>query len=310
MIPTKLKKGDTIGVIAPSNYIEKDDLEYINASIALMEASGFKVKFGKYVFEDTLGYGTSPEKRAADINWAFKDDEVKTIMCVKGGEDSNTTLDYIDYEMIKKHPKIICGFSDNTSILNALHEKTGLVTYHGPTFKSLTSWETGYAYKQFIKTFAENTESLIMGEPEDEYTTIQAGQATGELVGGNLSLFTKLVCGKYAVNVQDKILFLEELGFEAAPEMVNSNIYYLKQNGVFDRIAGLWIGNYEHPSKVSIEKIIKNAIEDEYKFPIIKSDNFGHIDKKIIIPIGTKAEINTNEKIKIKLVEKCVDEGK
>ncbi|MFR7666035.1 MAG: S66 peptidase family protein [Clostridia bacterium] len=310
MIPTKLKKGDTIGVIAPSNYIEKDDLEYINASIALMEASGFKVKFGKYVFEDTLGYGTSPEKRAADINWAFTDGEVKAIMCVKGGEDSNTTLDYIDYEMIKKHPKIICGFSDNTSILNAIHEKTGLVTYHGPTFKSLTSWETGYAYKQFIKTFAENTESLIMGEPEDEYTTIQAGQATGELVGGNLSLFTKLVCGKYAVNVQDKILFLEELGFEAAPEMVNSNIYYLKQNGVFDRIAGLWIGNYEHPSIVSIEKIIKNAIEDEYKFPIIKSDNFGHIDKKIIIPIGTKAEINTNEKIKIKLVEKCVDEGK
>lgn len=310
MIPSKLKKGDTIGVIAPSNYIEKDDLEYINASIALMEASGFKVKFGKYVFEDTLGYGTSPEKRAADINWAFKDDEVKAVMCVKGGEDSNTTLDYIDYEMIKKHPKIICGFSDNTSILNAIHEKTGIVTYHGPTFKSLTSWETGYAYKQFIKTFAENTESLIMGEPEDEYTTIQAGQATGELVGGNLSLFTKLVCGKYAVNLQDKILFLEELGFEAAPEMVNSNIYYLKQNGVFDRIAGLWIGNYEHPSKVSIEKIIKNAIGDEYKFPIIKSDNFGHIDKKIIIPIGTKAEINTNEKIKIKLVEKCVDEGK
>lgn len=310
MIPTKLKKGDTIGVIAPSNYIEKDDLEYINASIALMEASGFKVKFGKYVFEDTLGYGTSPEKRAADINWAFKDDEVKAIMCVKGGEDSNTTLDYIDYEMIKKHPKIICGFSDNTSILNAIHKKTGLVTYHGPTFKSLTSWETGYAYKQFVKTFVEDTRSLIMGEPEDEYTTIQAGQATGELVGGNLSLFTKLVCGKYAVNVQDKILFLEELGFEAAPEMVNSNIYYLKQNGVFDRIAGLWIGNYEHPSKVSIEKIIKNAIGDEYKFPIIKSDNFGHIDKKIIIPIGTKAEINTNEKIKIKLVEKCVDEGK
>ena len=310
MIPSKLKKGDTIGVIAPSNYIEKDDLEYINASIALMEASGFKVKFGKYVFEDTLGYGTSPEKRAADINWAFKDDEVKAIMCVKGGEDSNTTLDYIDYEMIKNHPKIICGFSDNTSILNAIHQKAGLVTYHGPTFKSLTSWETGYAYKQFIKTFAENTESLIMGEPEDEYTTIQAGQTTGELVGGNLSLFTKLVCGKYAVNLQDKILFLEELGFEAAPEMVNSNIYYLKQNGVFDRIAGLWIGNYEHPSKVSIEKIIKNAIGDEYKFPIIKSDNFGHIDKKIIIPIGTKAEINTNEKIKIKLVEKCVDEGK
>lgn len=304
MEPNRIKKGDTIGVIAPSNYIKEDDLEYINASIALMEASGFNVKFGKYVFENTFKYGTSPQKRAEDINNIFADKEVKAVMCVKGGEDSNSILDYINYEIIKDNPKIICGFSDNTSILNAIHEKTGLITFHGPTFKSLTSWETGYAYEQFIKMFVKG-ESKI-GEIDDKYEIIKSGKAEGELVGGNLSLFTKLVCGKYKIDVTNKILFLEELGFESSPEAVNSNIYYLKQNGVFNKIAGLWIGNYEHPSNITLEEIIENALEGEITYPIIKSNNFGHIDKKTIIPIGAKARINTEDDIKIKLVDLCI----
>lgn len=301
MKPNKLEKGDYIGIIAPSNYIKEDDLEYINASVNLMEGLGLKVKFGKYVFENTLKYGTAPEKRAADLNAMFADKEVKGLMCVKGGEDSNSCLDYIDYEIIKNNPKIICGFSDNTSILDAIHEKTGLVTFHGSTFKSLTSWETGYAYEQFIKIFM-NGENEI-GSIEDKYITIKEGQAEGELVGGNLSLFTKLVCGKYKVNVENKILFLEDLGYEASPEMINSHIYYLKQNGVFDKISGLWVGNYEHVSKISMEEIIKNAIGNEYNFPIIKSDNFGHIDRKSIIPIGVKAKIDTTKDRKIELIE-------
>ena len=101
--------------------------------------------------------------------------------------------------------------------------------------------------------------------------------------------------------MNNKILFLEELGYEASPQSVNSNIYYLKQNGVFENIAGLWIGNYEHFSKITLEEIITNAIGDECKIPIIKSNNFGHIDKKTIIPIGQESEINTNEKVKITL---------
>lgn len=307
MIANKLNKADTIGVIAPSNIIQENDLEYINASIALMEASGFKIKFGKNVFNNNLKYGASPIKRAQDLNEMFKDKDVKAIVCVKGGEDSNSMLDYIDYETIKENPKIICGFSDNTSILNAINEKTGLVTFHGPTFKSLTSWDTEYAYKEFINVFSRDKNYI--GTNEDTYITIKSGQAEGELVGGNLSLFTKLVCGKYKVSTKNKILFLEELGFESSPEMVNSNIYYLKQNGIFNEISGLWIGNYEHISKIGLEEIIVNAIsEDNLDFPIIKSNNFGHIDKKNIIPIGTKARINTSKEIKIEVLEDFLKE--
>ena len=85
--------------------------------------------------------------------------------------------------------------------------------------------------------------------------------------------------------------------------MVSNNLYYMKQNGVFDKIKGLWIGNYEHESGIALEKIVLDCIEEKYNFPIIKSNNFGHIEKKEVIPIGTKAKIKNG---KIKLIEKCI----
>ena len=265
MLPKSIKSGDTIGVIAPSNVILEKDEEYIEKSTKLFEELGYKVKFGKYVRENPLGYGSTAKQKVEDINNMFKDQEVKAIICVKGGEDSNSTFDYIDYELIKNNPKIICGFSDITSITNCIYSKTGLVTFNGPTFKSLTSWETDYAFKELIKRFQDK--SLELGVKEDKYETIQEGSAEGELVGGNLSLTTKLVCGKYSLDFNNKILFIEELGYESDPNLVNNNLYYMKQNGIFDKIKGIWVGNYEHESGIELEKILLDVLEGEYNFP-------------------------------------------
>ena len=116
-----------------------------------------------------------------------------------------------------------------------------------------------------------------------------------------------LVAGKYAVNFKNKILFLEELGIETGPALVSNHLYYMKQNGIFEQIKGLWIGNYTHESEIKLEDILLDTIKDEYNIPIIKSENFGHIERKTVIPIGTKAIINTSRETKIKLVEKCVE---
>jgi len=304
MLPKSIKPGDTIGVIAPSNIILEKDEEYIQKSIKLFEDLGYKVKFGKYVRANTLGYGATPKQKAEDINNMFKDEEIKAIICVKGGEDSNSTFDYIDYEAIKNNPKIICGFSDITSITNCIYSKTGLVTFNGPTFKSLTSWETDYSFKELIKRF--QNKSLEIGVEEDKYEIIQKGVSEGELIGGNLSLTTKLVAGKYLLDFADKILFIEELGYESDPNLVNNNLYYMKQNGVFDKIKGIWVGNYEHESGIALEKILLDVLAGDYDFPIIKSNNFGHCDKKTVIPIGTKARIDTINDKKIILLEECV----
>ena len=303
MIPQRLKKGDTIGLISPSDVITKEDLEIINRSICLMESSGFKVKLGKYALVNTLGYGATAKEKAQDINNLFQDPEVKAIFCICGGFNSNSTFDYIDYDKIKYQPKIICGFSDSTSLLNVIYNKTGLVTFHGPTFKALTSWQTEYGYKEVMKRFYEA--GLSIGEAGEEYKTIKEGKAKGILVGGNLSLVSQMSSGKYQIDFTDKILFLEELFLETPPALVSNHLYNMKQNGVFDKIKGIWLGNYD--GSISIEQILLDTLEGEYNFPIIKSDNFGHIDKKTVIPIGTMAKIDTEKEIKIELLENCVE---
>ena len=129
------------------------------------------------------------------------------------------------------------------------------------------------------------------------------------MIGGNLCLLHGLVEGKYKVNFENKILFLEELGMETEPALASNFLAYMKQNNVFDKIKGLWIGNYEHESGITLEKIVFDTLElpnNKYKFPIIKSNNFGHTETKTVIPIGTKAKIDTTKERKIELMQKCV----
>ena len=302
--PNALKIGDTIGVCAPSGPIVGDNIQELEEAKKMVEEKGFKVKLSKNIFLNTNGYTATAKERADDLNEMFRDEEVKMIWCAKGGENSNSLFEYLDYEMIRDNPKIICGFSDITSITNMISEKTGLVTFSGTNFKTIATDETDYSFKEIIKRFVDC--SLELGVKEDKYLTLKEGIAEGELIGGNLSLTKNLVCGKYSIDFTDKILFIEELGFESDPELVSNHLYFMKQNGVFDKINGLWIGNYEHETNISLEKIVLDTIGDKYDFPIIKSNNFGHIDTKTVIPIGTRAKINTSMKLKIELIEECV----
>lgn len=304
IIPEKLKKGDIIGVVAPSNPIIDENIEEIKKAKEIIENFGFKVKFSNNLFSSTNGYSATAEEKAEDINGMFKDKEIKMIWCAKGGENSNSTFEYLDYELIRKNPKIICGYSDITSITNIITEKTGLVTFSGTNFKTIATDETDYSLKEVLKRFVDG--NLEFGQTEYGYKTIKSGIAEGKLIGGNLSLTRAMVAGKYSIDFTDKILFLEELGFETDPALVSNYLYYMKQNGVFDKIKGIWIGNYTHESGFKLEDILLDAIGEEFKGPIIKSENFGHIEKKTVIPIGVKAKIDTNECVKIKLLENCV----
>lgn len=306
MLASSIKPGDTIGVVAPSEIISDEDLEQIESSKKFFESLGYKVRFGKYVSTNSTGYGATAKEKAEDINNMFADKEINAIICAEGGWNCNTTFDYIDYNIIKENPKIFCGYSDITSLSNALYSMTGLVTFHGPNFKSISDWNEidKYSAEELINRFQNR--SLSLGRKEDEFVTIQEGQAEGKLVGGNLSLTTGLISGKYKIDFTDKILFVEELGFETNPSFASNYLYQMKQNGVFDKIKGIWVGNYEHESGIALEKILLDVLGDEYSFPIIKSNNFGHCERKITIPIGIKARIDTNSDKKIILLEDCL----
>ena len=304
MLPERLRRGDIIGVVAPSNPVIDENIEEVKKAKEIVENDGFKVLFSKNLFSNTNQYTATAKEKAEDINDMFRNKDVKMIWCAKGGNNSNSVFEYLDFELIKQNPKIICGYSDITSLTNIIHEKTGLVTFSATNFKTIATDETDYSYKEVINRFVNC--SLEFGKEKSGYKTIREGIVEGELVGGNLSLTTQLVSGKYKIDFKDKILFIEELGFESSPVLVSNNLYYMKQNGVFDKIKGLWIGNYEHESNIELEKIVLDVIGDDYNFPIIKSNNFGHIETKTVIPIGTKARIDTTKEVKIELLEKCV----
>ncbi len=299
----KLNYGDKIGVIAPSNPIIESNIQELEMAKKLVEEKGFKVEFSKHFFSNTNGYSATPQEKAEDLNYMFANNEIKMIWCAKGGENSNSLFEFIDYKLIKGNPKIICGYSDITSITNIITEKTGIVTFSGTNFKTIATDETNFSFNEAINRFVDCSTKL--GKPED-YKVLKEGYAEGNLIGGNLNLTHNLVCGKYSIDFTDKILFLEELGVETPPAFASNFLYYMKQNGVFNKIKGLWIGNYNHESNIPLEKIILDVLDNEYDFPIIKSNNFGHIETKIVIPIGAKAKIDTNSKEKISLLEDIV----
>ena len=308
ILPPKLNKGDTIGVCAPSSPIVGENIEELKKAKEIVEKDGFKVKFSKNIFSNTNGYSNTAKEKADDLNSLFKDKDIKMIWCAKGGENSNSVFEYLDFDLIKNNPKIICGYSDITSLTSIIAEKTGLVTFSGTNFKTIATDETNNSYKEIINRFVNGSLEIgkFLDKNSNKYFTIKEGKAEGELVGGNLTLIKGLVSGKYSINFENRILFIEDLGFESMPALISNHLYFMKQNNVFDKIKGLWIGNYEHESGYSLEKIVLDTIGDKYNFPIIKSNNFGHIENKTVIPIGVNAKIDTNKDTKIEILERCV----
>ena len=304
MLPNRLKRGDTISVIAPSNPVQEDDIQYMKGTEKLFKNLGINVIYEKNLYSNSLGYGASPKEKAEDLNSAFANKNVQAIFCAKGGENSNSLFEYIDYDLISKNPKIFCGFSDNTFLLNMIYEKTGLVTFHSSTFKAISDWDDKCVFEDIVDKLV-NCKKNLKRENEN-FETIKEGNAEGILIGGNLNCLREMVCGKYSLNFQDKILFIEDLGDESNPKFVSNFLYYMKQNDVFSKIKGLWIGSYIHESNIKLEKIVEDVLEDKYNFPIIKSENFGHIANKQTIPIGVKAKIDTQKEDKIVILEQCI----
>ena len=185
-----------------------------------------------------------------------------------------------------------------------INSKTGLVTFHSATFKSISDWDKPCVFQDIIDKLMYEKSDLI--RENEKFEIVKQGMAEGILIGGNLNCISRMVTGKYSLNFKDKILFIEDLGVESNPKFVSSFLYLLKQNEVFSEINGLWIGSYESETNIKLEQIVKDVIGNEYNFPIIKSENFGHIDTKITIPIGVKAKIDTRQKSKIMLLDKFV----
>lgn len=319
MIPKKLKAGDEVRVIAPSRSmtILGDDCKKI--ATERLEALGLKVTFGKYVMEADEDYLiASAQHRAEDLNEAFKDKNVKAILTVIGGFNSNQILDLIDYEAIKENPKIFCGFSDITALSNSIYAKTGLVTYSGPHYSSfgmLKGFE--YELEYFKKMFFSDEEFEVVSSkewsddlwfidqenrefiPNDGMFVINEGTAEGEIVGGNLCTLNLLQGTKYMPNIENKILFLEDDNMAGKIFLMefDRNLQSLIHTPEFKTVKALVLGRAEKDCIMTKEKwikMIKNKPELQ-NIPVIAGVDFGHTTPIIAFPIGGKARLEAKD---------------
>lgn len=300
MLANKLNYGDTIGVVGVANSLEIGaTYEHFYKAEQFFIDKGFKIKRGKYVLNDYYGSAGTKEQKAEDVMNMFKDEEVKAIICLKGGETCNTFIDLLDYNIIKKNPKIVTGYSNITVILEAIYKKTGLITFHGPDFINFGKEKAEDRYKEF--------ESAFINKKIGKFHTgnkviIRSGNVKGKLVGTNLGSIMHLLGTEYLPDMQDKILAIES--YRTSPNECQRRFAHLKQCGVFDKIKGIIIGyNYDLQKNGNIYPQMEDILLEytqEYNFPIIKCNDFGHEMVNSVIPIGVNVEINsTNNKIEI-----------
>ncbi len=300
-LPSKLIKGDTVGVIAPaSGAFESEDFRF---GLDVIRSLGFNIREGKHIFEKNGYLAGSDKNRAADLNRMFADKEVKGIFTLRGGYGTPRILPYVDYNLIKQNPKPIIGYSDITALLNAIYAKTGMVTYHGPIAARNF---TPYSLQSFKKVLMEPTPKTIIGETppfeaseglvdrENRLMRIAPGIARGRLIGGNLSLMVKLVGTEYEPDYTGKILILEDVG--ERPYRLDGMLTHLWLAGRLQKLAGVVLGKFTEceatsPGGASLESVFKERFAN-MGIPVLRGLMFGHILDQATFPVGIEAELN------------------
>jgi muramoyltetrapeptide carboxypeptidase len=290
MLPEKICYGDTIGIIAPCHIAVRDKYTRFIAGI---RALGFNIKEGKNLYNNTYGFAASEQERADDFNEMVADDNVKMIL-FGGGEVCIQLLPYIDYESIRRHPKIICSYSDGTTILNAIYAQTGLVVYYGQ-FPGMFAGLSHYDYLQFKSHFVDGNAGTFVSN--SNWTTLTGGANTGVLIGGYAANIALLTGNKYFSFDRTKqyILFLESYEAYSTPGEISAHLAYIEQSKLIDNVSGLLFGHYSvkyFPELMqSLERFGK-----KHHIPVAACDDFGHGINHAILPIGVHARLDADNK--------------
>ena len=284
-----LKKGDVIGIISPCTTPNEE----IKKSFSVIEKKGFKIKLSKNFFKSTYGYAATERERADDFNDMVSDKKVKMIF-FSGGTVCNEVLPFIDFDNIKHNPKIICSFSDGTTLTNAVFSRTGLITYYGQgpnTFINLTDYNNAHFNANFIS--GDNKEF----RKASEWKTLYGGVSEGILVGGYIQNFALLLGSKYfSYNPKKKyILFIEDHEKYSWPARVSMLLAHIEQSEFMKNVSGFIFGHYSANENFEMDSILKRFSERN-SIPMIKCDDFGHGKNQAIFPTGSHVNLDADNK--------------
>lgn len=311
----KLERGDKVGLICPATAVsDPGDLE---KALEIINYYELEASIGKSVKKGAGYKSRTIEERVEDMHQFFTDDSIKAIFCIRGGYGSAQLLDSIDYDLIRNNPKIFCGYSDITALLNAINQNTGLLVFHGPMMLSAF---TPFTAKYFEAVFFNNEVPIEMANPihssgiRNPYPTrtIVSGKATGELVGGNLTLISTTLGTPYEIDTKGKILFLEEVGEE--PYRIDRMLTQLRLAGKFKDAKGIVFGDcvdcgFGKFESSRVWDFTFGEILDNYfaklEIPVFSGLLIGHSANQITLPIGAEVELDAKN-CKLTLLENAL----
>ena len=300
-IPAYLKKGDTIGLVCPSGYMEKKKTDNC---VAALQSWGFKVKIGETVGGKSENYfsGTD-EERLMDFQKMLDDENVKAILCARGGYGLSRIIDGMDFKKFKKNPKWIIGFSDITVLLSHLFTDIKVASLHAPMANAFNEAEQD---SEFILTL----KNALKGKKGNHTCAVhdmnKPGKAEGVLLGGNLSLLVHMIGTKSDINTKGKILFLEEIGEQLYS--IDRMMLQLKRSGKLDSLKGLVIGGFtdcedtERSFGKAVEQIISDIVKG-FDYPVCFGFPVSHEKENVALKVGVNYELKV-AKNKVTLKEK------
>ena len=291
--PPALEPGDTIAVIAPSSAAQKGKVE---EGLAYLADKGFQVKIAKNLTTENGIMAGSKEERINSLHEFWADPEVKALFCVRGGYGIQRILPDLNYDLFSSNPKILVGYSDISALSCSILAKSNLITYSGPMVAS----DMGENFNLFSEEMLWRT---LMGHPKipnpskEPLIAYRKGNAEGPIIGGTLTVLLPYLGTSYMPNLKGAILVLEDIGEN--PGRIDRHFHHLKFQGVFDQISGLVLGKFEdcfqndEDPVETLKEILDSTIE-EYDFPVLMNFAYGHISKRVTLPLGAKAMLTTD----------------
>ncbi len=284
VLPPRLKAGDTIGIAAPSGPFDKSLFE---KGMDVLRGMGFKVHVPEAVYQREGFLAGPDEVRAKVLNALFADPSIQGIVCARGGYGATRVLPHLDWETIRRHPKVFVGFSDITVLHWALRARAGLVTFHGPM--GTTLGKTPEHYRVLLR------QALMFDAPVDlappKVTVLNHGKAAGPVVGGNLTLLSHLVGTPYPPRFDGSLLFIEDVS--EAPYRLDRMLVQMTLAGCFEGVAGLVLGKFRDcGADAEIHDVFMRTF-GPLGIPVVAGFPIGHGENNATLPMGLIARLTT-----------------
>jgi muramoyltetrapeptide carboxypeptidase len=307
--PPRLRKGDVIGLVSPAS--TPTPREKIQGSVRYLEGLGYRVKIGQHASKAWGYLAGTDEERAEDFNAMIRDPQVKAIFALRGGYGTPRILPLIAYRSLARQPKIISGFSDITALQLAIYRKCGLVTFSGP-MPAVEFWKNPdpYTEENFWRLLTSSKTVGELSNPlEERFDLLKEGEARGALLGGNLALAASTVGTPFMPPLKGAVLVLEEV--DEYPYRVDRMLAQLKNAGALKDLNGMLLGRFTNcePKDASKPHLSTDFVLREYAQmvdgPVLGNLLYGHVPKKLTIPFGLTAQIDTAKR-RIRVAESAV----